>query len=111
MTARLITDLLGQVIDGFETQSAEPRAVISVEATVEDYLPTTLKRFLALDPSQLDVPRMGEQTPAESLQDQLESLLDSAAELLGAARAQDVDALITQGNFLRTKFSRSDLEL
>jgi hypothetical protein len=30
---------------------------------------------------------------------------------LRAAREHDVDALFTQGNFLRTKFSRSDLDL
>jgi hypothetical protein len=31
--------------------------------------------------------------------------------LLHAARAHDVDLLFNQGNFLRTKFTRSDLDL
>ena len=31
--------------------------------------------------------------------------------VLAAARSQDADALTTQGNFLRTKFTRSDLDL
>ena len=35
----------------------------------------------------------------------------SASQVLVAARNQDVDALMTQGTFLRTKYSRSDLDL
>jgi hypothetical protein len=32
-------------------------------------------------------------------------------DLLDAARAHDADALLSQGSFLRTKFSGSDLDL
>jgi hypothetical protein len=38
-------------------------------------------------------------------------LLDAASVLLTATHAQDADALMTQGSFLRTKFSGSDLDL
>ena len=38
-------------------------------------------------------------------------LIASAMDLLDATRAQDADALLTQGSFLRTKFSGSDLDL
>ena len=31
--------------------------------------------------------------------------------ICGLTREQDVDALLTQGNFLRTKFSGSDLDI
>jgi len=34
-----------------------------------------------------------------------------ASDVLAAAQARDVDDLVTQGNFLRTKFSGSDLDL
>jgi hypothetical protein len=43
--------------------------------------------------------------------EQLDALETSALGVLQAAQQQDVDALMTQGNFLRTKFSRSDLDL
>jgi len=111
VTARRITDLLREVIDTSEVRPLDIYAVISVKGILQDYLPTTLRGFLALDPAQLTVPRPSGRTPVESLQEQLESLLDEAASLLSAAQAQDADALLTQGSFLRTKFSGSDLDL
>jgi hypothetical protein len=41
----------------------------------------------------------------------VESLLAAASSVLLAAQAQDADAMFTQGNFLGTTFSRSDLDL
>ena len=38
-------------------------------------------------------------------------LWSSAMDLLDATRAHDADALLSQGSFLRTKFSGSDLDL
>jgi hypothetical protein len=38
-------------------------------------------------------------------------LENSALDLLEATRSRDVDELLSQGNFLGTKFSRSDLDL
>lgn len=111
VTARRITDLLREVIDTSEVRPLDIYAVISVKGILQDYLPTTLRGFLALDPAQLTVPRPSGRTPVQSLQEQLESLLDEAASLLSAAQAQDADALLTQGSFLRTKFSGSDLDL
>jgi hypothetical protein len=111
VTARRITDLLREVIDTSDVRPLDIYAVISVKGILQDYLPTTLRGFLALDPAQLTVPRPSGRTPVESLREQLESLLDEAASLLSAAQAQDADALLTQGSFLRTKFSGSDLDL
>jgi hypothetical protein len=111
VTARRVTDTLREVIDSSDVRELDIYAVVSVKGIVNDYLPTTLRTFLALDPSQLNVPRAAGRTPLESLQEQLDSLWDSASAVLVAAQAQDADALMTQGNFLRTKFSRSDLEL
>jgi hypothetical protein len=65
----------------------------------------------ALDTGQLDVVRPSGRTPVASLQEQLESLLGAASSVLLAAQAQDADAMFTQGNFLGTTFSRSDLDL
>ncbi|MEU2612113.1 hypothetical protein ABZ570_11095 [Micromonospora sp. NPDC007271] len=111
VTARRITDVLREIIDSAEVRALDVYAVISVKATVGDYLPATLTRFLAIDPSQLNVPSAAGPTPVESLQVQLDSLLDSVVDLLAATRAHDADALAAHGRFLHTKFSRSDLEI
>ena len=111
VTARRITDLLSEVVDTSDVRPLDVYAVISVRAAVTDYLPTTLRSFLALDEELVDVPRGTGRTPVESVQEQLDVLEDSAVAVLDAAQQQDVDALMTQGNFLRTKFSRSDLDL
>jgi hypothetical protein len=111
VTARRVTDVLREVIDTSDIRPLDIYAVISVKAMVQDYLPTTLRSFLALDEAQLTVARPSGRTPIQSLQEQLESLLEAATSLLSAAQAQDADALLSQGSFLRTKFSRSDLDL
>ncbi len=57
------------------------------------------------------MPRPSGRTPTGSLIEQLETLWASATDLLDAIRAQDADAMLTQGSFLRTKFTGSDLDL
>lgn len=111
VAARRITDILGEVVDTSEVRPLDIHAVISVRAAATDYLPTTLRSYLAVDPGLVDVPRASGATPARSLVEQLDALESSALALLEGARQQDVDALMTQGNFLRTKFTRSDLDL
>ena len=111
VTARRVTDVLREVIDTSEIRPPDIYAVISVKGILEDYLPTTLRSFLALDDAQLAVTRPSGRSPIESLREQLEALLDAATSVLMAARAQDADALLSQGSFLRTKFSGSDLDL
>ncbi len=111
VTAFRVVDTLREVIDSSADGELDIYAVVAVEGILTDYLPTTLKSFLALDPSQLDLPWTGGRTPTEALQEQLDSLWDAASDVLVAARTADVNGLMTQGNFLRTKFSRSDLDL
>ena len=111
VAARRITDALGEVVDGAEVRPLDVYAVISVRATATDYLPTTVRGYLAVDEDLVDVPRASGRTPAESLLEQLDALETAALAVRDAAQHQDVDALMTQGSFLRTKFARSDLEL
>ena len=111
VAARRITDVLAEVVDTSEVRPLDIYAVISVRATATDYLPTTVRSYLAVDESLAGVPRASGRTPTQSLMEQLVALEDSAIAVLEAVQLQDVDALMTQGNFLRTKFSRSDLEL
>jgi hypothetical protein len=111
VAARRITDVLAEVVDTAVVRQLDVYAVISVRGAVTDYLPTTVRSFLAVDESLVDVPRTSGRTPTQSLMEQLEALETSALAVLEATQLQDVDALMTQGNFLRTKFSGSDLDL
>jgi hypothetical protein len=111
VAARRITDLLAEIVATSEVRPLDVQAVISVRAAVTDYLPTTVRTFLAVDESLVDAPRGSGRTPRESLLDQLDALEGGALALLEASQHQDVDGLMTQGNFLRTKFSRSDLDI
>lgn len=111
VVARRVLDAVREVIDTAAERELDVRAVVSLRGILGDYLPTTLRTFLALDPSVLDVPRPSGRTPTGSLIEQLETLWASATDLLDAIRAQDADAMLTQGSFLRTKFTGSDLDL
>lgn len=111
VAARRITDLLSEVVRTSDVRPLDVYAAISVRSTATDYLPTTVRGFAALDPALVDVPAASGVTPAQSLAEQLAALEGAAEQVLEAARRQDVDALMTQGSFLRTKFSGSDLDL
>lgn len=109
--ARHITDLMRAVIDTADVRALDVYTVMSVRGIAGDYLPTTLSAYLAVDPSVHDLPRASGRTPTQSLLEQVDVLRRSAAATLDSATARDADALMTQGSFLRTKFSRSDLDL
>jgi hypothetical protein len=112
VVARRITDMVREVVDGADPERGlDIHAVVSIRGIIEDYLPTTLRSYLALEPDIVDVPRPSGRTPSESLIEQLDALWSSAADLLDASRAHDADALLAQGSFLRTKFTGSDLDL
>jgi hypothetical protein len=111
VTSRRITDLMRELIETSADRELDVHAVIAVKGMVTDYLPTTLRSYVALDAGLVDIPRPSGRTPRASLLEQVDSLWESAADLLAAARSRDADALLTQGNFLRTKFTRSDLDL
>jgi hypothetical protein len=109
--ARAVLDVVREVIESAAERPLDIRAVIAIRGILEDYLPTTIRRYVAIDPQLADVPRPSGRTPSASLIEQLDVLWASAADLLDAIRTQDADALLTQGSFLRTKFSGSDLDL
>ncbi|MGY1815363.1 hypothetical protein [Blastococcus sp. SYSU D00820] len=111
VAARRITDVLADVVATSEVRPLDIHAVISVRAMATDYLPTTVRTWLAVDESLVDVPRASGRTPRQSLIEQLDALEGAALAVLEASRQQDVDGLMTQGSFLRTKFTRSDLDI
>jgi hypothetical protein len=109
--ARDVTDTVREVIETAGDGELDVYAVVQVNGIVEDYLPTTLRAYLNLDPDLTGQVGPSGRTPRAALQEQVEALSSAATELLQATQAHDVDALTSQGNFLRTKFSRSDLDL
>lgn len=109
--ARQITDKVRDVIETSADRPLDVYAVVQVNGIVGDYLPTSLRAYLALDPAVTGQAGRSGRTPRAALREQLAALNDAADELFAAARAHDVDALFSQGNFLRTKFTRSDLDL
>ena len=109
--ARQVTDTLRAVIETSSEQALDVYAVVQINGMVKDYLPTTLQAYLKLDPTLAEQVGRSGRTPRAALREQLEALRDAADELLTATRSHDVDLLFTQGNFLRTKFTRSDLDL
>ncbi|HEX8766870.1 MAG TPA: hypothetical protein VF714_00785, partial [Jatrophihabitans sp.] len=48
VTARRVTDVLREVVDTSEIRPLDIYAVISIQGILRDYLPTTLRSFLAL---------------------------------------------------------------
>ncbi|GAA3192543.1 hypothetical protein ACFO1B_04825 [Dactylosporangium siamense] len=104
--ARWLTDTLREILDTSANRPLDIHAVLLVRNTVDDFLPTTLRSYLTLEASMRDRP-----APVPELLSQLDLLQEAASNILVAVRGQDRDALATQGNFLRTKFTRSDLDL
>jgi hypothetical protein len=109
--ARRVTDTLQAIVDTSEVRPLEIHALISLKGIMNDYLPTTLRNFLAVDERFLRSQQLSGRSPTQSLMEQLDILHTSAERVLLAVRSQDADALVTQGNFLRTKFTGSDLDL
>jgi hypothetical protein len=109
--SRQVTDTIREVIETSTDHALDVYAVVSINGIVGDYLPTTLRTYLNLDPSLTERAGQSGRTPRAALHEQIEALAQAAEELLHATQAHDVDALFSQGNFLRTKFTRSDLDL
>jgi hypothetical protein len=111
VVSRQVADTIREVIDTSADRELDVYAVVQINGVVGDYLPTTLRTYLNLDPSLTEQLGPSGRTPRAALREQLDSLAAATEELLHATQSHDVDALFTQGNFLRTKFTRSDLDL
>ncbi len=111
VVSRQITDTVREVIETSHDRDLDVYAVVQINGIVGDYLPTTLRAYLNLDPALTERVGPSGRTPRAALGEQIEALRSAAEELLNATQAHDVDALFTQGNFLQTKFTGSDLDL
>ncbi|MEO3935604.1 hypothetical protein V3N99_02485 [Dermatophilaceae bacterium Soc4.6] len=109
--ARRLTDTLAEIVDTTSTRPLDTYAVISLRSTMDDYLPTTLRRYLALDHTQRIDTSATDQSANDALLQQIEVLQQSVTASLLAVRQQDAQALMIQGSFLETRFSGSDLDI
>jgi hypothetical protein len=109
--SRQVTDILREVIETSDDHDLDVYAVVQINGIAGDYLPTTLRTYINLDPELTERVGPSGRTPRAALREQLEALRSAADDLLRAAQEHDVDALYTQGSFLRTKFTGSDLNL
>lgn len=112
---RAVEDQLRELLDHEEStawSSLSGQAQYALSATVQDYLPTTVGAFLALPDGFASTHRnTAGRTPGEELLEQLRLLDDAVRDLVTAVYTGDAERLTTQGRFLDTKFSRSDLDL
>lgn len=111
VTALNVTDTLREVVADVDDPHFDIHALVTLQGILDDYLPTTVRAYLGLEPSVVEVARPSGETPRASLLEQLEALWLAASDLLAAVRAHDADQLLAQGSFLRTKFTGSDLDL
>lgn len=111
VASRRITDTVETVLHSTRDRDLDIHARVSLNGILRDYLPTTLRAYLAIDPSTREQPRAAGKTPMAALAEQLDFLLSSATEVLAAVRNDDANALAAQGSFLRTKFAHSELDL
>lgn len=111
VVARRVLDAVREVIDTNAERELDMHAIVALRGILSDYLPTTLRTYLAIDPAIVHTQRPSGRTPAQEVVEQLETLWESATDLQDAVRSRDADALQSQGSFLSTKFSRSDLDL
>jgi len=114
--ARDVGDEVAQLVRELERRrkigaSIDALVVVTLESTVNDYLPTTVESFLAVtDPGGLadDVVR---RRAEDQLCSQLELLAHGVQELADSVRSGTADPLDVQGRFLEAKFGTDDLRL
>jgi hypothetical protein len=83
-----------------------------LQRTARDYLPETLRIYLALPPDYATTRVVQDgKTSLDVLRDQLELLDAQMAEIADAVHKRDSDRLLAQGRFLEERFGRPGTEL
>lgn len=100
--SRRITDGLSAILEAATARSLDVYALMNVEAVMEDYLPSTLRTYVAAEQA-----GSGDQ---EKLVEQLKLLHSSVVDTLVALKRNDAQALEVQHRFIKTKFTGSDLD-
>jgi hypothetical protein len=106
-----IEDVLLPMLDHLSRNPPSVDEEIAVQAMVTDYLPTSINAYIGLNAQFAQMPGPDGRTPGDDLLEQLVTLEVAAHDLSRAVYAHDAEQLQTQGRFLSTKFSGSDLAL
>jgi hypothetical protein len=114
--ARRVTDLAGEALRRSSDDGMNIHARVALHAVLTDYLPTTVRGYVAARRAAGGSGAGGSGTgPTEraeldrQLVEQLTTLHDTVRESVAALRDDDVRALEVQGIFLRDKFTGADL--
>jgi hypothetical protein len=79
-----------------------------VKQTIVDYLPQMLSTYLELPPAFAKLHKLANgKTAQENLMEQLAILDEQMNQIAVTVNSKDAQALIVQGEFLKTKFSQS----
>lgn len=100
--SRRITDGLAAILDAATARTLDIYALMNVENIMQDYLPSTLRTYVAAAKTGVSA--------KEKLVEQLHLLLSTVEDTLIALRQNDAQALEAQHRFIQTKFTGSDLE-
>lgn len=107
-----ITGLLGDILDRGDALAGSRQHLNVLEATIRDYLPTSLETYLNLPRTYAMSSRQaGKKSAHEELLGQLDILEREAGKILDAVVENDSSALANQGRFLEDKFRTSSLDL
>ena len=104
-----IKDNILMLLPRLEEMNAGDYDLHVVKQTVTDYLPQMLTTYLELPPvfARMHKMRNGK-TSQEILIEQLGILNDQIEQIVISVNSKDADALIAQGEFLKTKFANDD---
>ncbi|MBJ7598469.1 MAG: hypothetical protein DLM67_08350 [Candidatus Nephthysia bennettiae] len=105
-----VTEIRREIIELLPRTAAFPLGsedLYVIERTATDYLPSTLRAYLALPEASAAtlLPQVGK-TPLQLLREQVQLLDDRLDEITEAVRTQDADQLIANGRFLEERFGQ-----
>jgi hypothetical protein len=105
-----VTEIRREIIELLPRTAAFPLGsedLYVIERTATDYLPATLRAYLALPEASATtlLPEIGK-TPLQLLREQVQLLDDRLDEITEAVRTQDADQLVANGRFLEERFGQ-----
>jgi hypothetical protein len=101
-----LTELLPRLNELRDRSVISPKDCFTVVETVRRYLPDTLAAYLRLPKFYAQMQTLADgRTASQTLVDQLRVLDTSLKDVAKSAFAGDAEALLTNGHFLRNKFS------
>ena len=105
-----IAEIRQEVLDLLPSLSAFPAGsqdLYVIQRTATDYLPSTLRAYLALPESYATTRVLqGGKTPQQLLREQVQLLDEKLDEIADAVHQHDTDRLLANGRFLEERFGK-----